>query len=237
MSLEKAISPRLPVYSKEEEVVHVVSHSLGIVLGFAMIIVTIFNHKNITQLISGLIFGLSLVFLYAISTTYHGLSSQGKELSKKKALQIADHSSVPLLIMGTLVPFALCLLEPARAGFGWIILIITSLMAITIITLNFINLERYKVINTIGYFVLGGSILVGSEIIFNSLGTDGFILLISGGLAYILGAVFYGFGGTSNNFKKMGITKQKWMHAVFHVFCIIGSVLHCVCVYMYVFVS
>lgn len=226
---------RLPTYTKKEESVHVASHALGVILGFIVIIYTSINYREISQLTSGIIFGLSLVILYTISCVYHGLLANGKELSQKKKMQIADHSSVCLLIMGTIVPFALCLLEPAHAGFGWGVLLVGTLVSLTITTLNIIDLERFKVINTIGYFALAAILFTGIEVIYNSLPLDGFILFISGGAAYALGALFYGFGGKRNYFKKAGVKSQKWMHAIYHVFCIVGSVIHTVCIYLYVF--
>lgn len=72
---------------------------------------------------------------------------------------------------------------------------------------------------------MGGSILVGLDILIGSLTTVGFALFIGGGVAYSIGAVFYGLGGKN----------KKWMHSIFHVFCILGSVLHYFCICMYVF--
>lgn len=235
MNPKSATYDSLPVYTKGEESFHVASHAIGVVLGFVMIILTILDYQNDTQLASGIIFGLTLVILYTISSTYHGLLSAGKELAPKRILQIADHSSVCLLIVGTMVPFALCLLEPAHSGFGLSILLIGCAIAIAITIMNIINLERFKVVNTIGYFVLAALLLTGSGVIYNALSLDGFILFISGGVAYAIGALFYGFGGKRNYFRKVGIAKQKGMHAVFHAFCIVGSVLHIVCIYLYVF--
>jgi len=63
----------LPFYSEGEEIFHVASHAFGVLYGIAMISIVSLNHQNATQLISGVLFGLSLIILYAVSCTYHGL--------------------------------------------------------------------------------------------------------------------------------------------------------------------
>ena len=221
----------LPFYSEEEEIFHVASHAFGVLFGIAMITIVSLNHQNITQLISGVLFGLSLIILYATSCTYHGLSRRGAELKDKKEFQVVDHCSIPILIIGTYIPFALCILEPAKPGLGWKLMGVICVVACIIIALNIIDLDRFKVFTMIGYFLMGGSVLIGSDVIINTLTVEGFALFIAGGIAYSIGAIFYGLGGKS---KVIGGSK-KWMHSIYHIFCILGSALHCVCVCLYVF--
>jgi hemolysin III len=78
----------------------------------------------------------------------------------------------------------------------------------------------------IGYFLMGGSLLIGSNILINALTREGLAVFLAGGATYAIGTVFYRLGGGM---------RIKWMHSIFHVFCILGSVLHCFCVCMYVF--
>ncbi|MGI6498964.1 MAG: PAQR family membrane homeostasis protein TrhA [Oscillospiraceae bacterium] len=221
----------LPFYSEGEETFHVASHAFGVLLGIGMIITIYLYHQNITQLVSGILFGLSLVFLYAMSCTYHGLSPKGAGLKDKKDFQVVDHCSIPILIIGTYIPLALCIMEPAKPGMGWKLMGVICIIACIIIALNIIDLDRFKTFTMIGYFLMGGSVLIGSDIIINALTIEGFTLFITGGIVYGVGAIFYGLGGKN---KVVGKSK-KWMHSIFHIFCILGSVLHCVCVYLYVF--
>lgn len=216
----------LPLYSKGEETFHVCSHTIGVLFGIGMIVTISLYQQNILQLVSGILFGLSLIILYAMSCSYHGLSPTGAELEDKKKLQVVDHCSIPILIAGTYAPFALCVFEPARPGLGWTLFGIVCVIACIITALNIIALRRFKVITMIGYFFMGGSLLVGSDIMINDLTWKGFAIFLAGGAAYCIGAIFYGLGGRM---------KMKWMHSVFHIFCIIGSALHCVCVCLYVF--
>lgn len=226
MSVEtSARKSTLPVYSEGEEIFNISSHAFGVLFGIGTIIAISLYYQNTTQLVSGILFGLSLIILYVMSCTYHGLSSQGAEREAKKDFQIVDHCSIPILITGTYIPFALCVLEPTRPGLGWMLLGAVCVVACIIITLNVIDLNRFKVFTMIGYFLMGGSLLLVSDIFIGSLTGEGFALFIAGGVAYSIGAIFYGIGGKS----------KKWMHSIFHVFCILGSALHCVCICLYVF--
>lgn len=216
----------LPVYSEGEEIFNVSSHAFGVIFGIAMIIIVSLYHQNITQLVSGVLFGLSLVILYAMSCTYHGLSPKGAEREDKKQLQVVDHCSIPILITGTYIPFALCILEPAQPGLGFTLLGAVAVIACIIIAMNIIDLERFKVFTMIGYFLMGGSLLFGADILLNALTWEGFAIFLAGGAVYSIGAIFYKLGGSM---------KMKWMHSVFHVFCILGSALHYYCICMYVF--
>ncbi len=241
MNNEMPVKKRsLPNYTKDEEKFHVFSHAFGVLFGIAMIVIVSLYHENTVQLVAGVLFGLSLVVLYAMSCTYHALSPEGEELKDKEHFQVVDHCSIPILITGTYIPFAMCVLEPAKPGFGWTLLIIVCVLACAITILNIIDLDRFKVFTMIGYFLMGGSLLIGSDILINLLTVEGFILFVAGGLAYIIGAIFYGIGGKNKKWihsiiPELGGKNKKWMHSVFHVFCILGSVLHCVCVYLYVF--
>lgn len=221
----------LPVYSEGEEAFHVASHAFGVLFGIAMINIVSLNHQNSTQLISGILFGLSLFILYSVSCTYHGLSPKGAELEDKRNFQVADHCSIPILIIGTYIPFALCILEPVKPGLGWKLMGFICAIAFIITILNIIDLDRFKVFTMIGYFLMGGSVLLGSDVIINALSVEGFALFMAGGIAYSVGAVFYGLGGKNKVIGK----SRKWMHSIFHAFCILGSALHCVCVCLYVF--
>ena len=83
-----------------------------------------------------------MILLYTMSSIYHGLSPK---LKAKKVLQILDHCSIFLLIAGTYTPFALCTLRAYNPQIGWSIFAINWIMAVIGITLNAIDLKRYKV--------------------------------------------------------------------------------------------
>ena len=213
----------LPTYTRGEDIFNMVSHIVGGVLGIvAITLCSIFAgiHGNVYGIISGVVYGVTLVILYTMSSIYHGLKPNRKA---KKVFQIIDHCSIFLLIAGTYTPFALCTIREASTVIGWTIFGIIWGLAILGITLNSIDLQRYKVFSIICYLLMGWLIIFKINIVINALGIIGFLLLLSGGIVYTIGAIAYGLG-----------KKHKWMHSVFHIACFIGSLLQFLCIILYV---
>ncbi|MBQ6992412.1 MAG: hemolysin III family protein [Clostridia bacterium] len=213
----------LPTYSKGEEIFNMVSHIVGGALGIvAITLCAIFGaiNNNVYGIISGTIFGSTLVILYTISSIYHGLSPKCKA---KKVFQVIDHCSIFLLIAGTYTPFTLCTLREYNTALGWSMFGVVWGLAILGIVFNSIDLSKYKVFSMICYLVMGWCIIFRINVVYNCLGLTGFLLLLLGGIAYTIGAIIYGLG-----------KKYKWMHSIFHITCIIGSVLQFLCVLLYV---
>ena len=136
----------LPTYTKGEEIFNMVSHIVGGALGVITTILAIVIgviHHNGYGIVSGIIFGISLIFLYTMSSIYHGLSP--KKLSKK-VMQIMDHCAIFVLIAGSYTPFALCTLREYSPALGWTIFAIIWIFAALGITLNAIDLKKYKIL-------------------------------------------------------------------------------------------
>ena len=192
----------LPTYTKGEEIFNMVSHIVGGALGVITTILAIVIgaiHHNGYGIVSGIIFGISMIFLYTMSSIYHGLSP--KKLSKK-VMQIMDHCAIFVLIAGSYTPFALCTLG---------------------ITLNAIDLKKYKIFSMICYLVMGWCIIIKANLLPELLTMPGFILLLLGGIIYTIGAVLYGLG-----------KKHKYIHSIFHLSVFFGNLLHVICILMYV---
>lgn len=96
-------------------------------------------------------------------------------------------------------------------------------MAIIGIVLNAIDLKKYKIFSMICYLGMGWAIIFKASLLPILLSTGGLVLLVTGGIAYTIGAVLYGLG-----------KKHKWMHSVFHLFILLGSLLHFFCILLYV---
>lgn len=213
----------LPTYTRGEDIFNMVSHILGGVLGVVAIsLCSVFAavHHNVYGVVSGVIFGVTLLLLYTMSSIYHRLKTHRKA---KKVFQIIDHCSIFLLIAGSYTPFALCTLREYDTVLGWSIFGIIWGLAILGIVLNSIDLQRYKIFSMICYLIMGWLIIFKINVVINELGTIGFTLLLTGGIIYTLGAVAYGFG-----------KKHKWMHSIFHVACVVGSLLHFFCILLFV---
>ena len=139
----------LPTYTRGEDIFNMVSHIIGGVLGIvAITLCSIFAaiHGNVYGVVSGVIYGITLIILYTMSSIYHGLKPYRKA---KKVFQIIDHCSIFLLIAGTYTPFALCTIREINSFWGWLIFGIIWGLAALGITLNAIDLKRYKVFSMI----------------------------------------------------------------------------------------
>ena len=215
---------KLPTYSKGEEIFNMVTHIVGGGLGVIALISCIIVaaiHNNTMGILSGIIYGLSLIELYTMSSIYHGLSSNKD--TAKKVLQIIDHCSVFFLIAGSYTPFALCTFMNYDKGLGWTIFAAIWGLAALGIILNSIDLKRYRAVSAFIYMFMGWMIIFKAYLLPTLLGIPGTILLVSGGILYTIGAILYGVG-----------IKHKWMHSVFHLFIVFGSIAQYFCIILYV---
>lgn len=213
----------LPTYTKGEEIFNMTSHIVGAVLGVvATVLCIVFAaiNKNVYGIVSGAIYGVTMIVLYTMSSIYHGLSPKKHS---KKVFQVLDHCSIFLLIAGSYTPFALCTLRENNVAIGWTIFGIIWAMAILGIVLNSIDIKKYRKFSMFCYLVMGWCIIFKINLLPILLGQTGFILLLLGGVAYSIGAILYGVG-----------KKHKWMHSIFHLFILIGSLLQFFCILLYV---
>ena len=213
----------LPKYTKGEEIFNMTSHIIGGALGVVATVLcltfAILRHHPY-GIISSIIYGLSMISLYTMSSIYHGLKP---DTTAKKVFQVLDHCSIFLLISGSYTPFALCTLREYNPVLGWTIFGVIWGFAIIGIILNAIDLKRFKVFSMICYLVMGWCIIIKINILPTLLSIPGFVLLVAGGIVYTIGAIFYGFG-----------RKVKYMHSIFHLFIFFGSLLQFLCILLYV---
>ena len=215
-------SRTLPDYTRAEErfnmISHIVGGGMGIVATVLCVIVAALG-RNVYGVVSGAIFGGSMVALYTISSVYHGLHGG----TGKKVMQILDHCTIYFLIAGTYTPFCLCTIRQHDSALGWGTFgLIWGLAAVGIV-LNAIDLKRFQKVSMVLYLGMGWCIILTGKLIVQLLGGTGFALLVGGGVAYTVGAVFYGLGH-----------KKRYIHSVFHLFCLVGSALHILCILFYV---
>ncbi len=213
----------LPTYTKGEEIFNMTSHIIGGVFGIAVTVLCVIMaaiHHNIYGIVSSAIYGTTMIILYTMSSIYHGLSPKCKS---KKVFQVIDHCTIFLLIAGSYTPFALCTFREYDTETGWVIFGVIWAMAILGIILNAIDLKKYKVFSMICYLAMGWAIIVKANLLPQLLGTNGVILLVSGGVAYTVGAILYGVG-----------RKHKYMHSMFHLCILLGSILQFFCILLYV---
>ena len=213
----------LPYYTKGEEIFNMTSHIVGGAFGIvALVLCVVFAaiHHNGYGVVSSSIYGVTMILLYTMSSIYHGLKPQRKA---KKVFQILDHCSIFLLIAGSYTPFCLVTFREYNTALGWSIFGIIWAIAILGITLNSIDIKKFKVFSMICYLGMGWCIIFTAKLLPKLLGIPGLLLLVSGGVAYTVGAILYGLG-----------KKKKYMHSVFHLCIFAGSLLHFLCILLYV---
>lgn len=212
----------LPDYTKGEEIFNMTSHIVGGALGItATVLCVVFAaiHHNVYGVVSGAIFGATMIILYTMSSIYHGLRPN----MAKKVFQIIDHCSIYLLIAGTYTPFALCVLRVHSVALGWSIFGVIWGLTVLGIVLNSIDLKKFEIISMVLYICMGWCIIFTAKIVFSIIGSTGFYLLLAGGISYTVGAIMYCF-----------TSKLRYIHSIFHIFVVIGSLLHFLCILLFV---
>ena len=218
MKRTKLSDRTLPAYSRGEEIMNMVTHILGAVLGLIALPLCAMKADEGWELAGSLIYGLCMITLYTMSSLYHGL----KPGMAKKVLQVIDHCTIYLLIAGSYSAVVLCAMRHMYPALAWGLFIFEWALTALAVTLTAIDLKRYNVFSMACYIGMGWAVIPFWRQTMDVVGKGGFVLLLSGGIAYTVGAVLYGLG-----------KKRKWMHSVFHIFVVAGSVLQFLCVYLY----
>ncbi len=222
MSRTKLKDRTLPDYTRGEELFNTISHIVGGGIAIAALVLCVVMaaiHDNMWGVVSGVIYGSSMILLYTASSLYHGLRPE----MAKKVFQVIDHCTIYLLIAGTYTPICLTSLRPTHPVAAWVILGVVWGCAGLAATLNAIDLKRFKVFSMICYLAMGWCIIAYIGPTVEVLTPAGGWLLLLGGVAYTIGAVLYGLG-----------KNHRYMHAVFHLFVVAGSLLQFFCILFYV---
>ncbi|MBQ2833110.1 MAG: hemolysin III family protein [Clostridia bacterium] len=211
----------LPVYTKGEELFNMITHIVGGAIGIAALVLCIVFSAvrgNGYGLAGSIVYGVSMIVLYTMSSVYHGL----REGTAKRVMQVLDHCTIYLLIAGTYTPILLSAMRPIDPVSSWVLLgVVWGLSAIAI-TLTAIDLKKYSVFSMICYIGMGWCIVFKLPLLIEAVGWGGFWLILLGGVCYTVGAVLYGLGRT-----------KKYMHSIFHLFVVAGSVLHLLAILIY----
>lgn len=210
----------LPFYSSGEEIMNMVTHIVGGGMAVALLIACLWKAwGDALALLCAGIYGVSMITLYTMSSLYHGLHTG----TGKKVLQVLDHCTIYFLIAGTYTPIVLCGFRPVYPAIGWGLFFLEWGLATIAVTLTAIDLHKYKVFSMVCYIGLGWAVLPFLPQAMELLGSTGFWFLLSGGIAYTVGAILFGIG-----------SKVQWMHSVFHIFVVLGSALQGICILFYI---
>ena len=212
----------LPNYSRGEEIFHMVSHIAGGVFAFVALLMCVIRSAlsgNGWAIASSVVYGVTMIVLYCLSSVYHGL----KPSLGKKVLQVLDHCSIYCMIAGTYAPILLVALRPLYPALAWPVFAAEWALTALAVTLTAIDLKQYRIFSMFCYLFMGWAVIFFVKYAIAAISIAGFWLLLSGGLAYTIGAILYGIGG-----------KRRWFHGLFHVFVLAGSVLQFLSIYLYV---
>lgn len=199
----------IPKYSIIEERINSISHGIGTILSIVALIIMLLLSKNSLEIICSSIFGGTLILLYVVSALYHALSPKKKA---KAYLRVVDHCMVFLLVAGTYTPVALLAIG---GKIGYIVLLTVFCITSIGIVCNIKNLEKYQLVSVFCHLIVGwGSLLLIKQLL-PHMHKLGIWYLVLGGCMYTIGAVLYRIG-----------RYKKYMHSIFHFFCLAGSTFH-----------
>ena len=218
----KLADRKLPGYTNGEEIFNMASHIVGGALSIAALtLCVVFSalKGDPFAVVSSAVYGTSLIFMYTFSSIYHGLRSE----SAKKVMQILDHCMIYFLIGGTYTPLTMCSIRKVSEFWAWIIFGAIWVLAAVATVFTAIDLKRFAKLSMICYILMGWLVVIASRILLEAISLNGFLWLIGGGIAYTAGAVIYIAG-----------KKYRYMHSVFHLFVLAGSILHFFCILLYV---
>ena len=207
----------IPNYSLGEELFNSISHGLGAVLSIAALVLMLIRARGALAVTCVCLFGAAMILLYTMSCLYHSLSPK---LRGKKVLRVLDHCNVFLLVLGTYIPVALLGVGGAR---GWVLFAVVCCFTVLGIVFTAIDLKTFRIPSMVCYLAMGWLILFCMRPTVRAIGLGGLILLVAGGLCYTAGAVLY-----------MNGKRRRYIHSVFHLFVLAGSLLHFLCILFYV---
>lgn len=203
----------LPSYTHGEEIFNTTSHIVGGGFGIIVLVVCVVLsaiHRDPWAVVSSAIYGASMICLYTMSSVYHGL----RPCTGKKVMQILDHCTIYFLIAGTYTPIVLTAIRPAYPGWGWTLFGLVWGMAALGCVFTAIDLKKYSVFSMVCYIGMGWCIMLAVKPALDTIAPAGLLWILLGGICYTVGAVLYGIG-----------KRRRWMHSIFHVFVLLGSIL------------
>jgi len=196
-----------------------ISHLVGAALALAGVVVLVVvasRDGDARRIVSFSVYGATLFLLYLISTLYHGLPpGRGK-----RVFRVLDHQAIYLLIAGSYTPFTLVSLNGMT---GWWMFGAIWGLAVLGLVLDALPRHGARVLPVVIYLVMGWLIVVAIKPLLAVLPGAGFAWLLAGGLFYTSGVVFYALDH-----------RYPWMHGVWHLFVLAGSISHYVAILVYV---
>jgi hemolysin III len=206
--------------TKGEEIANSVTHGIGALLsltGTIVLLAAALMYSDGPGIFAAFFYGISLIVLYTFSTLYHAAAGP-----HKKILQKLDHCSIFFLILGSYAPLCLVLLGGTA---GYALFLLNATCAVVGIVLNCVDIRKFHKASLAMYLIMGWSCVFVLPSIFNRIDIWGRVLLVTGGLLYSGGVFFY-----ANH-------KHRYMHSVWHLFVMGGSVTHYFLILFYTYLN
>ena len=193
-----------------EEIFNAVTHGIGALLSSAalvlMVVSAVANRKGPGIVAGVVIFGFTSIILYLMSCLYHSLS----RTKARYIFKIFDHAAIFILIAGTYTPIVMAI----GGGWGWSLFGIVWFLTITGITLEAVFKSKVKKLSMFIYLAMGWIIVIAWNPMLNSIHYGLVKWLLTGGIFYTAGVVFYIMPGI------------KYFHVYWHFMVLAGTVMH-----------
>lgn len=197
-------------YNIAEEIMNAVSHGVAALLsvaGLTLLVTLAYQQGDIVKVTSFAVYGTSLTLLFLASTLYHAIINE----QAKRLFKLLDHCAIYILIAGSYTPLMLVTMADKL---GYFMLALIWSIALLGVAFKIKFGHKYKKLSLATYLGMGLIAVTIMHELSNKLATEGIILLITGGLIYGLGTLFY-------------IRKQQvYAHAIWHGFVFAAAICH-----------
>ena len=217
-------SIKLVDYSRKEDWVNSITHILGAVFAIIVLVLCIGRgivFSRVDYILLSIVYGVTMLAVFVCSSVYHAL----KPSNAKKVMRVVDHAMINFMIVGTITPYMVLAVAPIKPIMAYGLLIACWVAAVSAVVITFISFNKTKTIQMVLYMAIGWSSFMTVFVLWKHFTPTAIILMIAGGIAYTVGAILYGIG-----------KKKKYIHAVFHIFIILGAFLHFLGLYLFVFI-
>ncbi|NIZ40326.1 hemolysin III family protein [Entomospira entomophila] len=200
---------------------HLVGAGLSVV-ALVLLVTQSVRHATPTHTIGFLIYGVSQLLLYTMSTLYHSFK---RETRVKQVFRRFDHISIFWFIAGTYTPISLVVL-PAPMDLILIVIIWSIALLGTLFKAVWVRSPGWM--NSTLYVIMGWIAIYAIIPLYHGVGLIALLLMILGGMLYSVGAVIYALG------KKRDLKTSMRMHDIFHLFVLAGSIAFFAVMYLFI---
>lgn len=195
--------------TREEEIANTISHGISFLLSIAgLVILIVFSSMNFdfTKLLTSIAYGISLMFLFLMSTLSHGIMSE----KPKKFFQVMDYIAIYFLIAGTYTPV---LLIGLNNTIGWVLFGVNWGIVIFGIIYKIFFTGKQELVSNVLYLAMGWTGILVMNQLLDNISVRFVYFCVIGGVLYSIGLIFY------------LATKLKYHHLIWHLFVLAGSLM------------